>query len=338
MMVRRELLIILTVLASMLSIGCKDSLLDRSLIFSTHTTLGVEASVAPAESGEPISLIIGYKRSEGVINPVYHSEGIETADEEETTTSSEGKSETKTTAAKGRRPRYRGDAYSVIAKFSGDAGTSATGAAEGKISVAQWFATGEAAKTLANQPGIAGAVSGSSEIEKAISERQVAGRLTGDASLRAKIVMVQIYEGLKMLAEDGDREADAHVESLDDLGELVPDEFTSYDCDPSNILIPSKILQTDLLDDGRITFNTYQVYAESLRTSINVLSKVLGHEAFQYQPNPDAAPAPATPEQKAKLSEILALQKTLEKNLAKEMARQEATVAAVNYYCEVLTE
>ncbi|MHC4861616.1 MAG: hypothetical protein ACYTDY_16170, partial [Planctomycetota bacterium] len=63
-------------------------------------------------------------------------------------------------------PKYRDEAYSVIAKLESDTGAGAA-SADGKLSVAQWFATGEAAKTLAKQPGIAGAVSGSSEIARA---------------------------------------------------------------------------------------------------------------------------------------------------------------------------
>lgn len=202
-MVRRQLFVVVLALASLGLVGCKDSLLDRSLIFSTHTTLGVEVSASPAESSEPLKLIIGYKRSEGVINPIYHSKGIETADEEDTTTLNTGHSETKTTTAKGRRPRYREQAYSVIAKFSGDAGTSAKGAAEGKISVAQWFATGEAAKTLASQPGIAGAVTGSSEIARAAAEEE--SRMTtfrGKHRTSVFSLLMEMYKVLDNISKD----------------------------------------------------------------------------------------------------------------------------------------
>jgi len=331
-MVRKLLLMILLASGLPVSIGCKDSLLDRSLIFSTHTTLGVEVSASPAESGEPVTLIVGYKRSEGVINPVYHSEGIETADEEQSSSLSTSNNEAKTAASKGRRPRYRDKAYSVIAKFRGDAGTSATGTAEGKVSVAQWFATGEAAMTLASQPGIAGAVTGSAEIEKAISERQVTAKPTGDASLAANIVMAEIYQGLRLLAKDGDIEAAAHVKAMDELGKLAPKEFTGYDRDPNDVLRPK---ETRFVDGGA-TFYTYQKYAAALRGSVSVLSDALEQETFQYRPSPEAKPAPATPEQRGTLREILALQQALQMNLAMEMLNQKATDEAVDYYCRVL--
>ena len=60
-----------------LTAGCENSLLDRSLVFFTNTTLGVEVSVSPSDATAPVKLIIGYKRSEGVLNPVYHSQGVE---------------------------------------------------------------------------------------------------------------------------------------------------------------------------------------------------------------------------------------------------------------------
>jgi hypothetical protein len=252
MMVRRKVLIVLPVLASMLLVGCKDSLLDRSLIFSTHTTLGVEASVAPAESGEPISLIIGYKRSEGVINPVYHSEGIETADEEQTAISSKGQGQTKTSAAKGRRPRYRTDAYSVIAKFSGDAGTSATGAAEGKISVAQWFATGKAAKILANQPAIAGAVSGSSEVARAASDAFMYQALTLEQ--REKITLDQVTrEQLaneildKLQKQDGSYDLERLKPLIGDDGSLIEGKFTNSEIDALKTR-PRPLIRSPLTD------------------------------------------------------------------------------------------
>ena len=73
---QRSLSILATVLGAMLAPGCENSLLDRSLIFTTNTTLGVEVAISPADSTSPVKLIIGYKRFEGVLNPVYHSHGV----------------------------------------------------------------------------------------------------------------------------------------------------------------------------------------------------------------------------------------------------------------------
>ena len=58
--------------------GCQNSLAARSLIFFTGTTLGVEASVSGADATGPVKIVIGYRRAEGVLNPVYHSNGVRT--------------------------------------------------------------------------------------------------------------------------------------------------------------------------------------------------------------------------------------------------------------------
>lgn len=65
--------------------------------------------------------------------------------------------------------KYRAEAYSVLAALRGGA-TAKTPATDNdedvgaRISGGQWFATGKAAKILARQPGIAGAISGSPDI------------------------------------------------------------------------------------------------------------------------------------------------------------------------------
>ena len=166
--------------------GCwENSLLDRSLIFSTHTTLGLEIAVSPAETSSPAKIIIGYKRAEGVINPVYHSKGITRAGKEETTTSNGVK---KTITTEDGTARYRSEAYSVIAKIHGEVGATAADTAQGTMGVAQWFATGEAAKILARQPGIAAAVSGNSKIAEAEAQlAAIASTSVVSTSLRSQL-------------------------------------------------------------------------------------------------------------------------------------------------------
>jgi hypothetical protein len=154
--------------------GCyKDSFVDRSLIFSTHTTLGLEASVQPTDAAAaPVSLVLGYKRTEGVLNPVYHADGVRVSSGDQGTTV---------------KSRYRDKAYSVIAKLEGNTGGKVQETAEGQMSVAQWFATGEAATMLAGQPGIAGAVSGNSRIAEAAVYQRLARYATTDRDLRDRI-------------------------------------------------------------------------------------------------------------------------------------------------------
>ncbi len=146
----------------MCMLGCQNSLLDRSLIFSTNTSVGLDISVSPVESGEPVRLVLGYKRFEGVINPVFY-------DHRAAPRGGQGGSTMQTvdTCDPNAQDYYRGEAYSVIAKFAGGGRGAVANQADGSISGAQWFATGRAADWLAVQPGIAGAVSGSSEVAEA---------------------------------------------------------------------------------------------------------------------------------------------------------------------------
>jgi hypothetical protein len=62
----------LMIAASFCAAGCTNSLIDRSLIFSTNTSLGIDVSVNPSETDSPAKLQIGYKRTEGVLNPVFY--------------------------------------------------------------------------------------------------------------------------------------------------------------------------------------------------------------------------------------------------------------------------
>lgn len=182
---------------SLFMAGCSNSLLDRSLVFSTGTTFGVEVAVSPAETQSPAKIIIGYKRFESVLNPVFYDHRAAPRGGNDKTTTATNISPPATVPASQPNVQtvqtatapadqlidnppanaiakvndyYRTNAYSVIAKFKGDANAGAGSNANGKLSVAQWFATGVAAETLAKQPGIAGAVSGSADIAEAAAD------------------------------------------------------------------------------------------------------------------------------------------------------------------------
>ena len=149
-------MIALLALPTLLLAGCDN--LNRSLLFYTQTNVGIEVGVDPAQQSGKV--LIGYKRAEGVVNPVYQPPGYE----------ENGKR--KDADAK---DVYLGEAYSVMAKIAGEAGgrgsagQSAQYEAAGKI--AQWFATGEAAKLLAKNEYAAAALTGSSETAKAIAQQ-----------------------------------------------------------------------------------------------------------------------------------------------------------------------
>jgi hypothetical protein len=198
--VRISLSIVLSVGALML-LGCREnSLMDRSLVFATNTTFGLDVGVSP-EAGDPGHITIGYKRSEGVLNPVFFNH--DAADG--TATSSDSR---KTD------DYYLDEAYSVIAKFQGDAkGTQ--GSAEGRVVLSQWFATGKAADELAKHGGAAALVDG----------RNAAGLLEklsadGETESQARVrydFLVTVYEALRNWEQADDNSARKHVDDLDRL-------------------------------------------------------------------------------------------------------------------------
>lgn len=160
-------------IAMLAIVGCENSLIDRSLIFSTHTNFGLDVSVNPAETAAPAKIQIGYQRTEGVLNPVFYNHAkacdkVECKD-----------------VPKNVNDYYRAQAYSVIAKFEGSAsgggnasssfstpqtaatqpGTASANATtatatgsmsssvNGGMTLSQWFATGLAAEILAAKGG-----------------------------------------------------------------------------------------------------------------------------------------------------------------------------------------
>lgn len=312
--------------------GCwENSLLDRSLIFSTHTTLGLEIAVSPAETSSPAKILIGYKRTEGVINPVYHSKGITPAKKEETTQDSAGK---KTITTENGAARYRPEAYSVIAKIHGEVGAKAADTAEGTMSVAQWFATGQAAKILAGQPGIAGAVSGSSEIgEAAAREARFAAKLEGLNEDYAFMALGIIYKALKELPKD-DTKAEEYVSKLDKIANTITSGiYRSYDFDDT---ASPKVLNESIADaettglDGLISLHA------GLETSKKNLAKALDTSSFNLTTNGATTPVNKGHEQYKRLTEILTQQQGRFENINNKLKNDETVIEAVQYYFSLI--
>lgn len=142
---------LLTVLPVALT-GCAELRHNDVMLFGTKTKLALDASAPPENAGVP-EVSIGYKRAEFVWMPLYvnaeHSEfGPGSTKAEEIGTSSGAN------AAKymGTDKETGSDTYSVLASFGADvkAGATATGGAQGAVGLAQYFATGHAARILAD--------------------------------------------------------------------------------------------------------------------------------------------------------------------------------------------
>ena len=116
--------------------GCQN--LNRAMVFSTGTTIGVELSTSPA-SNTPVQLVFGMKRAEVLIDPVIEGENADGI----TATS-----------------------HSVIAKLAGRISTFQGDSVQG----AQWFASGRAAELLAAHPASAAALTNDANIAAAITD------------------------------------------------------------------------------------------------------------------------------------------------------------------------
>lgn len=206
----------LLALPTLLLSGCDN--LNRSLLFYTHTNVGIEVGVDPTQQSGKV--LIGYKRAEGVVNPVYIPPEKKVEHDKDDT----GKiTKTTITYAGGKADDvYREEAYSVMAKIAGEAnGRGATGQAgefEAAGKIAQWFATGEAAKLLAKNEYAAAALTGSSETAKAISDAKLSDGLTslGDTALSSELTT--IYTRLRYWENNnGDTRAGKIADRLDTL-------------------------------------------------------------------------------------------------------------------------
>lgn len=124
--------------------GCTTPKHTDLLIFGTNTQFGV--AVATDATASP-GVNIGFKRQEMVLMPLYVNATESRLPLEATEASDEIVQAAKYRGEDGART----DTYSVLASFGASGSGSVRG--EGKVGIAQYFATGLAARTLANAGG-----------------------------------------------------------------------------------------------------------------------------------------------------------------------------------------
>ncbi|MCG8441246.1 MAG: hypothetical protein MI723_05480, partial [Caulobacterales bacterium] len=137
--------------AAALATGCVGTVRHNdTLLFGTNTKVAIDASASAAQGGVP-ELTIGFKRVEAVWMPLYANGAHSTCDG----------SSTNTGCGSADGPKYIGesgfgarDAYSVFASFGANIEGGAAAETEGKVGLAQFFATGLAAQELARRPSI----------------------------------------------------------------------------------------------------------------------------------------------------------------------------------------
>ena len=301
--------LVMIAVALVCSVGC--GAVDRSMIFFTHTTFGVE--VSPIAASNPLGAVIGFKRAEGVINPVYDGGGVAT-----------------TGGAK-----YRDEAYSVLAVLRGGASAGTTATANGdeddvgaKISGGQWFATGEAAKILARQPGIAGAISGSPDIAEA--EAKIRGIAQGVPTKNQPIAIAAMklaYTQLKTSAAAGDAEASSLKQRLDaaalSLSGNMPFEQYQYAASTRKV---GPMSPSPTYSDTAHKFDNVLLHGSKLIASIQHLTIFVTHWSSQTEQPSDYKDKQV----------ILASQKQNWENFLKDWGNRKEVVQLLEWYIAYL--
>ena len=304
-------------LATQLMAACAN--VDRSLIFFTNTTTGLEVSTGSA-STDPVRIIVGYKRQEGVLNPVYDKDGIDIVSKDTSGHPVE------------RVKKYRDEAYSVIAKYQGGASAGAGGASASSTN-GQWFATGRAATLLAEQPGIAGAVTGNSAVADAAAKQAQTLKIT-DATREANLsLLINVDEGMERLGKDGDKDAQALRDRLValDAAPYRPDFIAySYNYKPEAATLSSRPYEQPA---PPTSFRHVITLWDALNLSIAGLRDALTSGSTLTEPPATTA---ITQDRRSALTLELSKLETLRTGFEDKLSREPAVVDAVDYFVKAV--
>jgi len=177
---------ILFIMFMVLLAGCAT---NEHLLFFTNSSIGVDISVEQSQT--PVKFIVGYKRQEGVLDPIGQGYGFQPAAfKNQTTAVIKGIVTTKDGYfyPKG----VKDDVHSVIAKMN----FGATGGGSAETSAAQWFATGKAAEELAKNPATPAAIAGDAKISPVVELNTTMGKQVR-ANTIYKLAYIQLDEYIK---------------------------------------------------------------------------------------------------------------------------------------------
>ncbi len=325
-----------SLLATIALAGCTNSVIDRSLIFTTATTAGIEVSASPSQADSPVKLLVGYKRFEGVLNPVWDADVGRTS-----TTTGSGDSRTRNTSVSVTdvQKRYRPKAYSVMAKLAagGNAYANSGAGTEGGVraEVAQWFATGDAATELARRENIAAALSPSAALQPAPRAEVITGVNQVGILQRMYDITAEVAGATSGYSRETIDRAKAIQASADALASGIPNSFQLY---------------TD--NGGTLTITTYTFastgyqrlfdYEMELEPSQNAIDDAIT-QGWNYQaPAPaggGAAPAPVLatdPSVRPQLEAALDQVKATRANIGALLVRQ-PSVDLINFVNDLMT-
>jgi hypothetical protein len=159
----------------LLSTACSTPQHTNTLIFGTTTRVAIDASQEPTGA---LGVTIGYKRNEAVWMPLLANQSKDGEQVPSRCKTDACRSFEGTTGAGGAAGANALDTYSVLATFTGNAGVSAANP-QANTTLAQYFATGFAARLLAQYGGAAVVNSGaepaavSAEVAKFVNAKRV---------------------------------------------------------------------------------------------------------------------------------------------------------------------
>jgi hypothetical protein len=262
---------LLIVLASIMISGCAS---NHHLVFFTNTTLGVEVGSEPT-SGSAVKFIVGYKRQEGVIDPLIPDYkfipnspppvGVEIAGQKALTEPVNGDTNVIMTPQGTAVPTGKNNAHSVIAKMNfgatGGGGTETTGA--------QFFATGKAAEILAKSEGITAALAGDSKIVTKQKVNLGSGGIIEAAALASVFQLLDNHSTGNSSTAGEALNIKLKLNALD--SGIFKTAFTQY----SDQLLPNIDIKTYPVQPGVTDFPNVISYLVKLKSSLEVAKSVV---------------------------------------------------------------
>ncbi len=168
----------------------------NAMVFGTNTTLGVSAGAGATSAP---AIVVGYKRQEAVLMPLVAAARAKGGDVTSCSITQSGGSGAEHPCVLVGRGVVRGggesDSLSVLASFGteGKARTTGANAPEAGGRITQYFATGLAARRLAERAGAASVATGTAAVLSASGwteeqlEAEVEGRRTGREAVAQRI-------------------------------------------------------------------------------------------------------------------------------------------------------
>lgn len=218
----------------------------NTLMFATNTSGGIKLGV---DEQQVPHILIGYERHEAVFMPLVANTNGEPDGLKPCPTQGSGSAtalpDTCVLRGTGGEGEADADAYSVLATFRGNAtAKSGEGQAQAGGAIAQYFATGLAARALAEAGGAAAIATGDAAKSSALSTGAKAEKATFERRIASDLDAIRAYFGREAdgnydaaVAQTLFESANVNPDFLNDFQEEKLDAFLAY----LNAELPSRI-------------------------------------------------------------------------------------------------